>query len=317
MPKISVVIPLYNKEQYIERTVNSVLSQSFNDFEAIIVDDGSTDSSKSIVEKLIDERFRIVSQSNSGVSAARNLGVEAARAEYVAFLDADDRWEKDFLDTIVNLIDRFPLAGMFATGYKILNSAEEVIFIKKIENRNGAEESFFFENYFYEACQALPPICSSSVCVKKESLVSVGMFPLGIRFGEDTAVWSRIAIKEKIAMSSKVLSNYYRFGLANNTEEKFVSLNYHFDYSSLLAFQKKNKGENEDLRRFVEICTLRKAALALRNGDVTAAKKLLARLPPKHYLSRHVILAIFCRFPYFSLPIIRFIHSARNRNKKG
>ena len=94
---ISVIIPLYNKEDYISRAIDSVLRQTFKDFELIIVNDGSTDQGPGIARNFHDRRIRVIDQQNSGEGAARNRGVAEARAELVAFLDADDEWESSFL----------------------------------------------------------------------------------------------------------------------------------------------------------------------------------------------------------------------------
>ena len=90
---ISVVIPLYNKEKQIKRTIQSVLTQTFQDFEIVIVNDGSTDNSTIEVEKIKDSRIRLIHQENAGVSAARNKGIEEAKYELIALLDADDEWK--------------------------------------------------------------------------------------------------------------------------------------------------------------------------------------------------------------------------------
>ena len=92
---ISIVIPLYNKEQQIGKTLESVFAQSFQDYEVVIVNDGSTDKSVEIVEGMADKRIRLINQKNSGVSAARNKGIQESRGEYIAFLDADDEWKPD------------------------------------------------------------------------------------------------------------------------------------------------------------------------------------------------------------------------------
>ena len=97
----SVIIPLYNKAPYIERAVKSVLSQDYPHFEIIVVNDGSSDGGEKIVTKLEDERLKLVSQKNAGVSAARNTGAKEAQYEYLAFLDGDDTWEPNFLSELV------------------------------------------------------------------------------------------------------------------------------------------------------------------------------------------------------------------------
>ncbi|MCX6184716.1 MAG: glycosyltransferase family A protein, partial [Flavobacterium sp.] len=93
MAFFSVIIPVYNKEQFLVHTINSVLNQSFTDFELLLIDDGSTDSSPALLNQFTDERIKLISQNNQGVSAARNLGIKEAKAPYIAFLDADDLWE--------------------------------------------------------------------------------------------------------------------------------------------------------------------------------------------------------------------------------
>ena len=101
MMKISVVIPLYNKQNCIRETLRSVLNQSYTDFEVLVVDDGSTDGSLEVVREFSDKRLRIIEKPNSGVSATRNAGIAAAANEWIAFLDADDIWTSFHLETLV------------------------------------------------------------------------------------------------------------------------------------------------------------------------------------------------------------------------
>ncbi|MCM0083341.1 glycosyltransferase family 2 protein [Geomonas sp. Red32] len=122
-PEISVIIPLYNKERYVQRAVNSVLEQSLAPLEVVVVDDGSTDGSAEAVAALgPDQRLRLVSQRNQGVSAARNRGVAEARGRFVAFLDADDQWQPEFLETLQWLRELFPEGCFFATGFEVIYS---------------------------------------------------------------------------------------------------------------------------------------------------------------------------------------------------
>ena len=113
----SVVIPLYNKEHYIVKAVNSVLEQSFRQFELIVINDGSTDNSQHCLESISDPRLRVINQINTGVSAARNRGVELANYSWVAFLDADDWWHPDFLNELSALTTNYPDAVLYGSNY--------------------------------------------------------------------------------------------------------------------------------------------------------------------------------------------------------
>ena len=119
MPKIAVIIPVYNNSFSIATTLSSALQQTFTDFEVIIINDGSTDQSLKIIEQYTDDRISIFTQENKGVSAARNLGIEKATAPYIAFLDADDFWFPNHLEELYLLIQDFPDCGMYCNRYKI------------------------------------------------------------------------------------------------------------------------------------------------------------------------------------------------------
>jgi glycosyltransferase involved in cell wall biosynthesis len=119
MPKISIVIPLYNKELCIRDTINSVISQSFSDYEIIIVDDGSTDNSVSVVENINNIKIKLIKTKNKGVSSARNIGVINALGEYIFFLDADDIILNNCLQDLLNLVIEFPQANIFTANFII------------------------------------------------------------------------------------------------------------------------------------------------------------------------------------------------------
>lgn len=120
MTFFSVIIPLYNKEKYIEDTIKSVLNQTFKNFEIIVINDGSTDNSLKIVKNFSDQRIFIIDQRNLGLSTARNNGVKNAIFNYIAFLDADDLWMEDYLQTIFNLIQFNDSYEVFTTSIKVL-----------------------------------------------------------------------------------------------------------------------------------------------------------------------------------------------------
>lgn len=203
---ISVIIPLYNKECYIAQAVVSVLNQSYQDFEIVVIDDGSTDDSLNEAKKVANSRMRIISQVNAGVSAARNKGIKEARGEYVAFLDADDIWHKDFLQTIASLIVHYPEASVFATKYNKMRDAKTMDIV--VRNLPFAGQDGILYNYFEVASCSEPPICSISITVRITAINEIGGFPIGIKAGEDLLTWARLAVKYPIAYSKKVMATY-------------------------------------------------------------------------------------------------------------
>ena len=204
---ISVVIPLYNKEKQIRATLESVLAQSYQDFEIVIVNDGSTDSSVEKVAQVHDPRIRLIHQENAGVSAARNRGIEEANGEFIAFLDADDLWKPEYLKTQYELTQQYPECSVFACNYEFVDAQGQVkpTTIHKIPFMG---EHGVLSNYFEVASCSHPPICSISIMVRKTAIRSIDGFPLGIRSGEDLLTWARLACKYKIAYSRKTCAQY-------------------------------------------------------------------------------------------------------------
>jgi len=194
---LSVVIPLYNKAATVERAVRSVLAQTEQDFELIVVNNGSTDGSEKIVEGIHDPRIKLLSQDNQGVSMARNRGVMAAKSEWVAFLDADDEWRPTFLETVVRLRDKHLDVDICATAYQRCNAAGVTTDIC-VQN-TPSERDFLMDNYFEVAATSDPPFCSISVMVRKVALQAIGGFPQGVHQGEDLLTWARLAANGKIA----------------------------------------------------------------------------------------------------------------------
>lgn len=115
----SVVIPAYNAEKFIRNSIQSVLKQTIHDFEILVVDDGSIDNTGKVVESIGDQRIKYIKQENGGVSVARNTGIKAAEGEYICFLDADDLWYEDHLETLSKMITTYPQCGAYLTGYAL------------------------------------------------------------------------------------------------------------------------------------------------------------------------------------------------------
>ena len=203
---ISVIIPLYNKEGSIAQALDSVMAQECQDFEVVVVDDGSTDAGAAVVENYGDPRIRLVRQENAGVSAARNRGIEEARGEYVAFLDADDVWMPGFLSEIVALQKEFPQCRAQATNYVFnSNGVKSPTILRKVP---FSGERGVLVNYFEVASCSHPPVWTSAVCIERRLLQEIGGFPVGIKSGEDLLTWARVAVRTDWAYSMKEMAQY-------------------------------------------------------------------------------------------------------------
>lgn len=203
----SLIIPLYNKEQSIVSTLQTVLEQTFQKFEIVIVNDGSTDHSIEEVKKVIDPRIRLIHQNNAGVSAARNQGIEEAKGEYIAFLDADDKWKPDYLKTQYELILKYPECDVFACNYEFRDTQDKVTptIIRKLPFKG---ENGILSNYFEVASCSHPPLWTSAVIVKKSAIQSIGGFPIGIKSGEDLLTWARLACRYSIVFYTIPLATF-------------------------------------------------------------------------------------------------------------
>lgn len=203
--EISVVIPLFNKKQTILNTIHSVLSQSFSPLEILVVNDGSTDGSDILVQKLNHPKVRLIQQDNHGVSMARNVGIEQSKSSWIAFLDADDIWFPSYLENFRLLLNSFPQASVLASRYLLedYQGLRNEMVLRKIPFQG---EAGILSNYFEIASCSHPPIWSSSVIVKKDALQKIGGFPIGIKSGEDLITWARLAVDNCIAYSLKANS---------------------------------------------------------------------------------------------------------------
>ncbi len=206
--KVSIVIPLYNKENFIERAVNSVLTQTVQDFELIIVDDGSTDRSFEMANAIQDPRIRIIRQENRGVSAARNRGILEANCDWVAFLDADDEWLPGFLEEISYLRKIYPQCGVAGTGYYIVDTANHIT-VNQIGLPEKPGWKGIFENYLY-AIKNGYPFNSSSYAAKKGVLITAGLYPEDTGLTEDTSLYINLSRSQIISYSYTPLSIYHQ-----------------------------------------------------------------------------------------------------------
>lgn len=210
---ISIVIPLYNKEKSITATLESVLAQSYTDYELIIVDDGSTDNSLNVVKEFvgqidnrwIDDKLTLIFKKNGGVCSARNRGILEAKGEYVALLDGDDIWNRDYLVEQVKMIRDFPEAVMWGINFAETNNGK---LVRRVST--GLPDGFrgYVENYFEMKGRISDLFCSSSVVIRKDVFDSVGLFDERIKYAEDSDMWFRIIATQKVAFYDQYMVFY-------------------------------------------------------------------------------------------------------------
>ena len=206
--KFSVIIPAYNAEKTIARSINSVISQTFDEFELIIVDDGSRDKTKDIVAQFSDDRIKYIFRPNQGVSSARNTGIISSSGKYVCFLDSDDEWKENHLEELSKLIEKYTDCGLYVTGYdirltdgKILHRSTQVL--KNLESGRFDNGYEILLNYGYF-------LHTDSICCKREVFDRVGNFEVGVKNGEDDDMWFRIFAYYPIAITKTVTAVYDR-----------------------------------------------------------------------------------------------------------
>jgi glycosyltransferase involved in cell wall biosynthesis len=220
----SIIIPLYNKSEFICRAIDSVLNQSFKEFEIIIVNDGSSDGSEKIVEENYGLNIKLIHQENQGVSKARNIGIAEAKFQYIAFLDADDYWKSDYLLIAQNLIKNSNYPGILGTAYtrfkekqNILNSNDS---FEKLEPFQGLK-IYSISDFFKQALNSTL-MFTSSVILKRDFFLKNDGFDPTLRFGEDLDVWFRaILYYGKFVHNPIELVYYSREDLSGATKQQY------------------------------------------------------------------------------------------------
>jgi glycosyltransferase involved in cell wall biosynthesis len=235
---ISIVIPLYNKAHQLEETLESIRRQTFPAYEVIIVDDGSTDGSPDIVEDYLrrhtsslclpsgrppyedfSRKVRLFRQPHAGVSAARNKAIRESRFDWIAFLDADDVWLPEYLQSQYQLSLKYPDCDVLASAYAVRHNANKIIPIR-LSKLPFDDEDGILCNYFEVAACSYPPLTSLVTIVRKKALLTVGGFPEGIASGEDLLTWARLAVRYKIAYNRKNLALYDRDASRRNHDQR-------------------------------------------------------------------------------------------------
>jgi glycosyltransferase involved in cell wall biosynthesis len=248
---ISVIVPLYNKSLHIEKCLQSVFNQTFIEFEVIVINDGSTDDGLERVQKISlanPFRLQIISQQNLGVSAARNNGVKAAKYDLIAFLDADDWWEPTYLAEMKSLIEAFPKAVIYGSGYRLVKNGVSRIADIAIEPTFNMGLINYFKVYSRNLCM---PLWTCSVVIRKSIYEAEKGFKPYLKLGEDFDLWVRVALKYPVAFLNKPLANYNQ----DVAKENRAVGNLHQPVNHMLwnlGYLEKEEQSNPDLKLLLD-----------------------------------------------------------------
>tara|TARA_R110002096_G_scaffold34232_2_gene97873 strand:- start:181 stop:1119 length:939 start_codon:yes stop_codon:yes gene_type:complete len=265
-PFFSVIIPLYNKENYIKDTINSVIKQSFSDFEVIIVNDGSTDKSLIKASQINDSRITIIYQKNSGAPIARNNGISLAKSKYIALLDADDYWHPNHLLELKKLIEIFPTAGLFCNNYQVYYTSDVV---------RSAKFNFDFKkdclvvDDFFKASVTNCVAWTSGVAFTKEKFDAVGGFDSTLNAVEDLDLWVKLALKYQVVFNPTITMSYKIFIGDSLSKREYNDIRYEF----INNFSEEEK-LNPSLKLYLDVNRFAVALRCKMNDEEELYKKL-------------------------------------------
>lgn len=191
MPKISVIIPVYNGEKTIQETIDSVLAQTFIDFELIIINDGSSDHTveiiQSMIEQTLDPRIKLYNYPNKGLSASRNRGIQRSHGDYISFIDADDLWTKDKLAAQYQALQNTPTAAVAYSGTSRMDEYGKILYDIPLPKIRGDIYSYLLLRDIIGS--------GSNPLIQRQVLLSIGDFDESLRAAEDWDMWIRLSAK--------------------------------------------------------------------------------------------------------------------------
>lgn len=242
MPKVSVITPTYNCKPFLSEAIESVLGQTFQDWELIIIDDGSTDNTRTSIEHFLkDQRIVYIYQDNRGLACARNTGFKAARGEYLALLDADDRWKPNRLEETVAALDAHPDVGLVHAHSLRITEDNKPIEVVKRDSRYLSGD--LFKAIFLRQAQiSCPTATFRKACLDTVGFMDENLARMGV---EDREYWLRIARRYPVFFIDKVLA-FYRIrqsSMSKDTSQMLKARLYVVDKYA------PEGGEHRDLRR--------------------------------------------------------------------
>ncbi len=268
-PAISIIMPCYNGEAFIAEAIESIFKQSLKDFELIVVDDGSTDSSCAMLEGYKD-KIVLISQINQGVSAARNRGIKEAKGDYIAFLDCDDYWAPDFLQKMLNAMDD-PKTAIAYCGWQNIGCVDGKPFVPPDYEKNQK---------LHHLLRFASPWPIHAILIRRKFLPEPSPFNQNYPSCEDYDLWLRIAAFNRIQLIPTVLAFYRQHNEGQATSDQAMAAHYNLLVKE--RFLKENPSIRQQfsaaqLREYCAGAYLQRGYHCLWNGDLKASHRIFRR----------------------------------------
>lgn len=265
-PIFSVIVPLYNKEREVESTLRSVLAQTYQPLEIVVVDDGSIDRSAEIVESLGSPLIRLIRQSNAGECAARNRAMSEARGEWFALLDADDEWKPEFLEEVAAMIEEWPDCGIYSTAFDIVSPTGRV-------RGNCPTQRGVVDNFWRESMTRYVTIPSATVLSRK-AVEQLGGFPEGMKMGGDQWMWIKLASHYGVCFSPRALCDYSMVA-SNRSGAIYTPEVTKYTLEEMLDQPYPSREEDFWRGEFVAKCAIGKALTLTAKGDTEFGRRVV------------------------------------------
>lgn len=304
--RFTVVIPLYNKEHYIIKTLESVFLQTYKDFEIIVVDDGSTDHSYDTANLYSSPKMKLIHQENQGVAVARNVGIEHAQGEYIAFLDADDTWYPHYLENMNNLIEKFPQSDIFVSAYRIVMRKNTYHYSAHL-----SDEPALLPSYWNTFQNAYDIVWTSAAIIKKDAIIRAGKFTPGEKIGQDLDLWARVARNNPVVAYHPEISVDYHRDAEQNARTR-VKIAHPKAFLQVLEEEMNNPRWTLEEKQWMENKYNKKMIVyvftSILSGKRRQARKILTSWKKEH--PNKFIFPLFCAsfLPNF---INRFVYKIR------